>query len=228
MQGQDGAKVPQGPRVVVSQSRENVEVWVEGERFAHYRYNTADPELPRPYFHPIAGPCGVPVSQDGEFPGTRKGHIWHTGLVIAHQKFTDGNNWQTGSPQFSRMRHQGFEATSDLSQSCSDSPMGWLFEDRIDPNCLGTFTPKKRRHGPFAHETKSKNPANINIDSNRGRSNSQWSGAEKLASITQNNVRERPIRVSVIAHTYPRLKPPEFSSDIILNQSRLAEDFPNL
>jgi hypothetical protein len=100
---------PQPVRVLFSQGAHQVEIQLNGSPFATYRYDTRDPELPRPYFHPLLGPAGVPITQDGEFPGTNKGHLWHTGLVIAHQNFTDGNTWQTGSPKFSRMRHVAFD-----------------------------------------------------------------------------------------------------------------------
>ncbi|MBI3911676.1 MAG: PmoA family protein [Armatimonadetes bacterium] len=82
-------------------------ITLDGQPFATYRYNTRQPDLPRPYFHPIIGPTGLSITQDGEFPGTRTGHFHHTGLVIAHQNFTDGNNWQIG-PQFSRINHVDF------------------------------------------------------------------------------------------------------------------------
>lgn len=97
------------PRVLFSQGAQKVAISVEGAAFATYRYDTREPELPRPYFHPILNAAGVPITQDGEFPGTNRGHIWHTGLVLAHQNFTDGNNWQTGSPKYSRMRHVAFD-----------------------------------------------------------------------------------------------------------------------
>lgn len=98
--------------------------------FAEYRYNTADPDLPRPYFHPIYGPTGIPITQDGEVPGTREKHFHHTGLVLAHQNFTDGNNWQIG-PQFSRMRHLAF----DVMES---GPVLGRFVQRLEwPNVAG-------------------------------------------------------------------------------------------
>ncbi|MFN3650221.1 MAG: PmoA family protein [Armatimonadota bacterium] len=95
------------PRVVFSQGTDDVELLIDGLLIARYRYNTADPDLPRPYFHPILGPTGVPITQDGEIPGKREAHFHHTGVVVAHQNFTDGNNWQIG-PNHSRMRHLGF------------------------------------------------------------------------------------------------------------------------
>jgi hypothetical protein len=116
---------PQPARVVFSQGPDAVVIVIDGRPWATYRYNTASAELPRPYFHPIAGPTGPPITQDGEFPGTNRGHIWHTGLILAHQNFTDGNNWQTGSPKFSRMRHLAF----DLMQS---GPVLGRFTERLD------------------------------------------------------------------------------------------------
>ncbi len=118
------------PRVVLSQGAQNVELWLEGERFALYRYNTADPDLPRPYFHPVQGATGQPITQDGEIPGTRQAHFHHTGLVLAHQNFTDGNNWQIG-PNFSRMRHLAF----DVMES---GPLQGRFVQRLEwPSATG-------------------------------------------------------------------------------------------
>jgi hypothetical protein len=117
------------PQVVFSQGPDSVELWVSG-RFAAYRYNTADPELPRPYFHPIIGPTGVPITQEGEIPGTKQAHFHHTGLVLAHQNFTEGNNWQIG-PAHSRMRHLAF----DVMES---GPVMGRFIQRLEwPNVKG-------------------------------------------------------------------------------------------
>jgi len=102
-------RLPQPPGVIFSQTPDRVEITLAGAPFATYRYNTTDPELPRPYFHPIVGPTGVAITQDGEKPGTKEAHFHHTGLVLAHQNFTGGNNWQIG-PTFSRMRHLAFDA----------------------------------------------------------------------------------------------------------------------
>jgi hypothetical protein len=116
---------PAAPRVVFSQGLDRVEISVDGVRWATYRYNTTAADLPRPYFHPILGPGAAPFTQDGEFPGTNRGHIWHTGLVLAHQSFTDGNNWQTGSPNYSRMRHVAFDAMES-------GPAAGRFVERLD------------------------------------------------------------------------------------------------
>jgi hypothetical protein len=44
----------------------------------------------------------------GEFPGQMVKRYHHTGIVIAHQNFTDGNNWQMDPGISSRMEHQEF------------------------------------------------------------------------------------------------------------------------
>ena len=115
---------PEPARVIFSQTRTRVNITVDGTLFAEYRYDTSDPLLPRPYFHPIYGAGGVLATQDGEVPGTREKHFHHTGLVLAHQNFTDGNNWQIG-PNFSRMRHVGF----DLMES---GPVFGRFAQRLE------------------------------------------------------------------------------------------------
>ncbi len=80
---------------------------IEDKPFVVYHYNTKLDDVPRPYFHPVMSPHGVAMTQMGEIPGKREAHFHHTGLWVAHQKFTMGNNWQIG-PQFSRMRHNAF------------------------------------------------------------------------------------------------------------------------
>ncbi|MGE3803121.1 MAG: PmoA family protein, partial [Gemmataceae bacterium] len=92
-------------------------------------YNTKDPEVPRPYFHPLHGPTGKVITQMGEIPGEKKAHFHHTALWISHQKFTPKgepvcNNWQIG-PNRSRMRHVKF----DTIQS---GPLAARFVEKLD------------------------------------------------------------------------------------------------
>lgn len=127
----DPTEAPRGRgQVLFSQGPDAVEITIDEAPFATYRYNTADPELPRPYFHPILGPSGVSITQEGEVPGRKVQHFHHTGLVLAHQNFTDGNNWQIG-PNFSRMRHLAF----DVMQS---GPVLGRFVQRLEwPSAKG-------------------------------------------------------------------------------------------
>jgi hypothetical protein len=94
--------------VQIKETADALEIQVEGKPFLTYHHNTKDPEVPRPYFHPVMGPTGKTITQMGEIPGQKKAHHWHTALWISHQKFTQGNNWQIG-PQFSRMEHVKFD-----------------------------------------------------------------------------------------------------------------------
>jgi hypothetical protein len=95
--------------VTIKESPDTLEIQIESKPFLTYHYNTKDAEVPRPYFHPVLGPTGKTITQMGEVPGKKEKHHWHTALWIAHQKFTDGNNWQIGKP-FSRMEHVKFES----------------------------------------------------------------------------------------------------------------------
>lgn len=96
----------------IKRELDEIQVMSAGKPIVRYRFNTSDPDLPRPYFHPIMGPTGDVMTQDGEVPGTREKHFHHTGLVVAHQNFTGGNNWQIGLPECSRMRHAGLRLLS--------------------------------------------------------------------------------------------------------------------
>src|SRR5262249_50888049 len=81
--------------------------------FFTYRYNTKDPELPRPIFHPLLGPSGKTITQLGEVPGKRVAHFHHTGLWIAHQNWTakgqpNLDNWQMNK-NCTRIEHVKFD-----------------------------------------------------------------------------------------------------------------------
>src|SRR5688572_26858268 len=85
--------------------------------FATYRYDTKDPDLPRPYFHPVIGPSGKTITQLGEVPGKREKHFHHTGLWLAHQNFAAKgdkpcDNWQIGKANSSRIEHVDFKRPS--------------------------------------------------------------------------------------------------------------------
>lgn len=71
-----------------------LEVEVEGRLFAIYNYNYLHAHLFKPYFHPIIGPSGRPITQVGEYPGTLKGHYWHRGLFVAHQHVNGISFWE--------------------------------------------------------------------------------------------------------------------------------------
>lgn len=103
--------------VRIEEKPDTLEIAVDGQAFASYRYNTKDPELPRPYFHPVIGPAGKTITQVGEVPGKREKHFHHTALWIAHQNFSAAgdkpcDNWQIGRPNSSKIEHVKFESVT--------------------------------------------------------------------------------------------------------------------
>ncbi|MFN4257841.1 MAG: PmoA family protein [Gemmataceae bacterium] len=100
--------------VEIKKGADVLEVTIAGHPFFTYRYNTKDPELQRPYFHPLIGPSGQTITQLGEVPGQKIKHFHHTALYIAHQNFTaqgepNCDNWQIGRPNSSKIEHSQFD-----------------------------------------------------------------------------------------------------------------------
>jgi hypothetical protein len=115
--------------VALRETPQAVEISGEGKPFVTYRYNTKDPELPRPYFHPLIGPTGQTITQLGEVAGKREKHFHHTALWIAHQNFTAKgenpcDNWQIGRPNSSRIEHVRFD-------SVQSGPLAGRFIERL-------------------------------------------------------------------------------------------------
>jgi hypothetical protein len=71
------------------------------------------------------------ISQLGEIPGKRTAHYWHTGLWIAHQNFTRGNNWQMDADpkvtprKYSSLLHRSFEDVSSGKIGRIVEKLGW-------------------------------------------------------------------------------------------------------
>jgi hypothetical protein len=77
-------------RVEIRSAGNTLDIFVGGEPFAVYNFAPGAQALWHPYFHPVLGPIGLSITQNGEFPGTIRGHYWHQGLFIAHQKLRGG------------------------------------------------------------------------------------------------------------------------------------------
>lgn len=97
------------PAVQLRDQRTALDAFVKGTPFATYNYNTAHAGLYRPYFHPIFGPNEKPITQDGEFPGTLRGHYWHRALFVAHQKINGVSFWEERQADCGRIVHLGFD-----------------------------------------------------------------------------------------------------------------------
>jgi hypothetical protein len=93
------AKQDEGDAVKIKEIENALSISVATYPFFHYQYNTKDPELRRPIFHPVHGPSGKTITQLGEVPGKKVAHFHHTALWIAHQNWTAQgqghlDNWQ--------------------------------------------------------------------------------------------------------------------------------------
>jgi len=95
--------------VELRQERTTLDIYVDGAPFAVYNCMPEHQALWRPYFHPILAANGRSITQNGEFPGTLRGHYWHQGLFIAHQKYTRGNTWEEEEGRCGRIIHTGFD-----------------------------------------------------------------------------------------------------------------------
>ena len=71
-----------------------LEVLVGGKPFTTYHYGS---EMHRPYFHPVNGPYGSPVTRGypmiEDVPGETTDHVHHRGLWTAHGEVNDVDNW---------------------------------------------------------------------------------------------------------------------------------------
>ena len=69
-------------------------VAVGGQFFTTYNYGWKHSSLYKPFFCPLLGPSGKSVIQNGEFPGSLRGHYWHRGLFVAHQLVNGYTFWE--------------------------------------------------------------------------------------------------------------------------------------
>ena len=110
-------------------------VSIDGKPFFTYCHDTGNPELPRPVIHPLHGPTGEVITQLGEVAGKKEKHFHHTALWLAHQNFTQGNNWQmdadpTKKPtRYSRILHQEFITVSGGNPAQIVENLSWDSSD---------------------------------------------------------------------------------------------------
>jgi hypothetical protein len=107
---------------------------IDGELFALYNFNPNAQGIFKPFFHPIIGPSGLSITQNGEYSGTLHGHYWHRGLMIAHQWVNGTSFWEERQEDCGRMIHQSFEEISNGSDKGSFTELlAWTALDGIVP-----------------------------------------------------------------------------------------------
>ena len=87
----------------------SLDINVGGEPFTSYRHG---PEWFRPYFHPVLGPHGLPVTRGfpmvADLPGETSDHPHHKGIWSAYGEAGGVDNWAEAETS-GRTLHRGFE-----------------------------------------------------------------------------------------------------------------------
>ncbi len=104
-----------GPGVVLTELPDGqLAIAIDGERFTTYYFGS---DVVRPYFHPLIGPTGKPVTREwpmvpapeGVTPGRYPyDHPHHKGFWVAHGDVNGADHWSEG-PNHATMRHAGFQ-----------------------------------------------------------------------------------------------------------------------
>jgi hypothetical protein len=94
--------------VEVNESGGVVDVKIDGGPFFVYNFDSSQAGTYRPFFHPVMGPNGKPITQNGEFPGTLRGHYWHRSLFLAHQKVNGVSFWEERQADCGKIVHLEF------------------------------------------------------------------------------------------------------------------------
>lgn len=104
-----GAEEAEQPATVeVRQDRTVLDCRIEGKPFFAYNFDSSHAGLYRPFFHPVMGPNQRPITQNGEFPGSLRGHYWHRALFIAHQKVGGMSFWEERALDCGKIVHLEF------------------------------------------------------------------------------------------------------------------------
>jgi hypothetical protein len=111
--------------VALRQDRVVLDILTGGAPFAVYNFDTTQAGTYRPFFHPLFGPGSRPVTQNGEFPGSLRGHHWHRGLFIAHQKVNDCSFWEERAADCGKIVHLGFDAVSSGAAGRFEERLAW-------------------------------------------------------------------------------------------------------
>ncbi|MCY4108377.1 MAG: PmoA family protein [Chloroflexi bacterium] len=76
---------------------ERLDVHFDGDLFTSYYFGA---QRHRPYFHPLIGPYGDPVTRGfpmiDDVPGESRDHVWHRGLYSAYGDVNGVDNWTEG------------------------------------------------------------------------------------------------------------------------------------
>lgn len=110
------------PRVqVTAQAHDGISFQFDGREILRYNYGH---DTPRPYFFPVIGPAGVPVTRIGH-PHDPDTHRHHLSLWIAHQSVDEVNVWEF-SDKAGRIVHDKIVKIDDGSTGVLSIQSKWL------------------------------------------------------------------------------------------------------
>jgi hypothetical protein len=120
-----------GPGVVLAELPDGqLSVHIGGAHFTTYYFGS---DVAKPYFHPLIGPTGRPVTRG--FPmipdaeGETRDHPHHRGFYVAHGDVNGADHWSEG-PNHATMRHAGFQRlVSGPVYGGFDETVEWLNRD---------------------------------------------------------------------------------------------------
>ena len=116
------------PRVQISQLSDRLRVEIDGKLFTEYFYK----DVPRPYFYPVIGPGGAPMTRNWpikETPDEEHDHPHHRSLWFAHGS-VNGHDFWSEAKDFGKTVHQGFlEITSGDPFGLIQSTNRWIASD---------------------------------------------------------------------------------------------------
>ena len=119
-----------GLGVVLAEGDGQLTIDIAGQRFTTYFFGA---EVVRPYFHPLFGPTGQPVTRQfpmvKDVPGETSDHPHHKGFYVAHGDVNGTDNWSEG-PNHATMRHAGFQRlVSGPVYGSFDATTEWMDRD---------------------------------------------------------------------------------------------------
>jgi len=148
--GQEEKSVPrQGfPRAqIVPQPNEQLSFELDGREVLRYHYGAG---ASRPYFFPVIGPCGRPITRIGH-PRDPDSHRHHLSVWIGHQNVAGRNFWEL-SPGAGKIVPERIVKTDDGDRAALTIRATWQDEQKtalLADERVWTFTPRDDAPGEF-------------------------------------------------------------------------------
>ena len=145
-----GCNLPTAPSgfpraMIIPQPDDQLSFQVDGQEWLRYHYG---PQTPKPYFYPVMGPAGAPVTRLTH-PHDPFTHAHHLSLWIGHQNVAGSNFWEhLKSP--ARIVHDKIVKIEDGDRASLTIQAKWLDGDQkpllLDER-VWTLTPNYRTMG---------------------------------------------------------------------------------